>query len=759
MKITRLYLRNYRVYEQELDLPMPAGLVGVYGPNGGGKSALLESILWTLWGRSRTRNEEIRTSGVGAECITEVEFEHEGHLYQVRRTISGINSTVKAEAWADRMQVANGVRDVKQYVHSVLGMDDAAFRASVFAEQKQIAAFSAQKPAERRDLVLKLLGITPLDVARDAARKDAKVARDDVERVRGLLLDVEELRPKAAEARAAAEVAAADAESEAVATATAKEQLVAAESAFAALDEVRQEHEALVREGRSVRAEVDLAKRRVEELEAELATLAMASEELAGLLPVADGVEAVEAELRLVAAVVSASAAVARLPVLEEPAEPDDAALEAARTVAADVKARLDAVGGTIGAAAAEVERARAQLQRSASLSAEGDCPVCGQELGDAFASVQAHREQELAEASARLVAAEAEQAALQADARAAVAALRTMTEAHAAATAAARAFEQHRQQRLLVERSLAEAEAALGRAVADGELADLEARVAAGRAAARRADQLSGLLTTRKPAAEAALAEERDRHGQAEGRRAALLEKVRGLQFDAAVLESRRTERDEARARAERAAARAEAARLAAERSRMAAEHEAQRLADAEAQHAALAERSEDARHLGRMAELMNTFRTNVVATVGPRLSAQAAELFAELTDHEYDLLRVDPETYEIQIVDQGRSFGMDRFSGSETDLANLALRVAISEHVRFQSGGAVGLLVLDEVFGPLDDDRKERMLLALERLRARFGQVLVVTHASDIKEQLPSAIEVVKLPGRRATARVVGA
>jgi DNA repair exonuclease SbcCD ATPase subunit len=47
--------------------------------------------------------------------------------------------------------------------------------------------------------------------------------------------------------------------------------------------------------------------------------------------------------------------------------------------------------------------------------------------------------------------------------------------------------------------------------------------------------------------------------------------------------------------------------------------------------------------------------------------------------------------------------------------------------------------------------------MLLALERLRGRFRQVLVVTHASEIKEQMPSAIEVVKLGGRRATARLV--
>jgi hypothetical protein len=34
----------------------------------------------------------------------------------------------------------------------------------------------------------------------------------------------------------------------------------------------------------------------------------------------------------------------------------------------------------------------------------------------------------------------------------------------------------------------------------------------------------------------------------------------------------------------------------------------------------------------------------------------------------------------------------------------------------------------------------------------------VLVVTHDPDIKEQLPGAIEVIKRPGRRASARVVG-
>ncbi|HUR23393.1 MAG TPA: AAA family ATPase, partial [Acidimicrobiales bacterium] len=106
MRVTRLHLRNYRVFEDDLDLEIPPGLVGIYGLNGAGKSALIESIRFTLYGKSRTQMDEVRTSGVNAECLTEVEFEHEGHLYLVRRTISGANSQVKAEAHADGQQVA-----------------------------------------------------------------------------------------------------------------------------------------------------------------------------------------------------------------------------------------------------------------------------------------------------------------------------------------------------------------------------------------------------------------------------------------------------------------------------------------------------------------------------------------------------------------------------------------------------------------------------------------------------------------------------
>jgi hypothetical protein len=124
-----------------------------------------------------------------------------------------------------------------------------------------------------------------------------------------------------------------------------------------------------------------------------------------------------------------------------------------------------------------------------------------------------------------------------------------------------------------------------------------------------------------------------------------------------------------------------------------------------------------------------------------------ESAALFAELTDHEYQDLVVDPEDYAIRIADAGTEYELSRFSGSENDLASLSLRVAVSLVIA-ESAGELGLLVLDEVLGALDRERRERMLDALTRLQGRFRQVLLVTHNDEVKDLLPAAIEVRRGP-----------
>ena len=768
MLLTRIYLRIFRVYEDELNLEIPPGLVGIYGPNGSGKSTLLEAVLFTLWGKSRTTKEQIRSSGVGGECVTEVEFEHEGHLYLARRTLKGINSTVTVEVHCDGLLMSTGTRDAEHYIESVLGMDDAAFRASVFTEQKQLAAFSSQTPAERRRLVLQLLGVTPLDSARDAARRDARQLSADHDRLRGMLVDVSALEVEASDAEATAAAARVMAEDEKAAAEAAEQAVEAATALLAEHDQRRQEHEALVLEGKAVRQELDGATAALAEHRGELDGLDSAAEELSDLSEKMAGSVETEAQLRLLEAALAAASVVEGMVLPPEPPLEDAASLDAARSGASAARELAARAGALAESASAEFQRAREMVDRSAGLSAEADCPVCGQALGDAFETVQAHRASDLRAAEDRQVEAAAASAAASAAAREAEADLARAERSTREAALARREWESVASRRDEAVAALARAWTRLTRefprweeATAEVEqlenhIAILRARVELQKAADAKAQRLRGMLE-RRPALEASIAALSERVEAAGQQVAALREKVRALAFDPAALQVAQENRERA-ATAGRAASKAaaESALIAAREGEKAA-GAARRLADAREQHEKLSGLESDARHVGRAADLLSEFRNTVVASVGPRLSTHAAELFAELTDREYDELHVDPETYELQITDAGRPFGLDRFSGSEIDLANLALRVAISEHIHFQSGGSVGLLVLDEVFGPLDEERKARMLLALERLRGRFRQVLVVTHDSEIKEQLPNAIEVVKLPGRRATARLI--
>lgn len=757
MRLTRIHLENYRVYEDPVDIEIPPGLVGIYGPNGAGKSYFIESILWTLFGRSRTTKDEIRTAGAKAECLTEVEFEHEGHLYLVRRRLGGGTVTIKAEAMADGAQVADGARDVGRYVHSILGMDDVAFRASVFAEQKQLAAFSSSAPAERRRLVLGLLGITALDGAREQARKDARDAKNDLDRLNAALPDVEALEADLTQAeteRSRTEQAARAREQECALAEVAYRE---SEQRYRHLDERGRSYDLLVSEGKAKRKELDEVVARLARLEAEHGELDTAREELDRLAPLALEVDSLQARLDLVRAANLARDALAGLgPALTPPPRPDpelvakaNQALDVTRVARAGAQAR-------VLAARAEWTRASELAVVASTLSDEADCPMCGQALGSAFAQVQAHRQKEVAAAKLRQDEEEANLRRLEADevelARLASSATQALAEAQNAWAEYERKATRRDEAQVLWEMACARA----GGAPEAGEEAELKARLALARQAASDRANLEGRLSRLDP-----LKVDQGRERLAASALQSCVEElrraVRELGYDP-------KERDEAQVAMTEDGRRLESSRsiwMSAQSGAAAAGAQAQvaaaRLADARSHHSRVADVSERARHLGRLAELMSSFRNAVVSAIGPRLSVQAADLFAELTDREYDLLVVDPETYEIRIQDQGQFYGMDRFSGSETDLANLALRVAISEHLRFQSGGAVGLLVLDEVFGPLDDDRKDRMLAGLERLRARFQQVLVVTHDNAIKEQLPHAIEVIKKPGRRAALRLV--
>jgi exonuclease SbcC len=67
---------------------------------------------------------------------------------------------------------------------------------------------------------------------------------------------------------------------------------------------------------------------------------------------------------------------------------------------------------------------------------------------------------------------------------------------------------------------------------------------------------------------------------------------------------------------------------------------------------------------------------------------------------------------------------------SGGEEDVANLALRLAISQMIAERAGQPLSMLLLDEIFGSLDDFRRNAVVDLLRSLADSFSQVILVTH-----------------------------
>ena len=130
------------------------------------------------------------------------------------------------------------------------------------------------------------------------------------------------------------------------------------------------------------------------------------------------------------------------------------------------------------------------------------------------------------------------------------------------------------------------------------------------------------------------------------------------------------------------------------------------------------------------------------------PTVARETAELLATLTQGRYGDARLD-DSGALELFDSGAFHPLKRFSGGEQDLANLCLRIALSRSLSRQRGTEAGFIILDEVFGSQDLDRRRGLIEHLKALRQDFRQVFVVSHFDDVVDECDVQIEVVRAGG----------
>lgn len=784
MLLLSLRMQNFRQHAQT-EIRFARGLTGIIGPNGAGKSTILEAIAWAIYGSEAARgtNETIRFARAGARARVEVElsFALAGQEYRVVRSLN------HAEAYLEGRPapVATTLGGVTRYLQGLLGMSRREFFNTYFTGQKELQFLAAMGPAERGRFLSQVLGYERLRKAQELARGRRNELRHEITGLRAAMGDLEQIRAEraAAEARlreAQAALAAAQAE-----RGRAADTLAEVAPRWAEVQRARERH-------RELTHALEAAEREREALQRELARIAAERERS----------QAAERELATLrerlAALPGAAQECERLAQLARTDERRRAlaeqleALRAEMQRSAERRARVEQAPALVERYAAELERLRAehgtleqeleqrktawlrdrqdaetklqhfrdrghelkeQIRQIRELGAAGTCPTCGRPLGDDYprllreleeqwaAIVQdgkwwKSRHEQLEKKPDELAALEARLAELQ----------RTLDEKarkHARCESAVQelhALEQERAARAAREQQLARELDALPVGYDPAAHRAAEQRLQELRALEKLAARLEEAAARRAPL-EREQAEARAREAAAAARRAAAEEERRALGFAEEAFERLRLEHDRAAETLRQAELRAVELRgqlASAEQAREAAERAEARYQE---QAREVAEREDELRHHQELDAALSELRDELNARVRPELSEIASLFLTELTDGRYTALEIS-ESYDILILDEGEEKPV--ISGGEEDIANLVLRLSLSQMIAERAGHPLSLLVLDEIFGSLDVARRDNVVALLRRLEDRFEQVILITHIEGIRENLDQVLRV---------------
>ena len=782
MKLHRLRLVNFRQHA-DTEIVFGDGITGIIGPNGSGKTSLLEAIAWAIYGNPAARGDKdsIRNLRAKARAAVRVELEFSlgNHSFRVER---GLNN---AELYQNGVVVANSLKEVTARLQRVLGMTHDEFFNTYFTGQKELAVLADASRPERAAFLSRVLRHEQLTVAQERIRERRNALDHEVEGLETGLppqSEIEKERRAAetrlAEARKAAALAAADR--------TKAQQVLAEEEprwqqmverrdrtlslhgdqrvAEAAVVAARQEFQRLDKElGAALRAREELrtledAVAPISKLKAELAELdrlhredAARREEQAKLTELTRNLrlldariaELADADAALARATTEARALATKLEAAEKQVEEHQAVWvrekEYAGTKRAELLKQYD-----------EVKDHRDKVER---LGPEGECPTCRRPLGAEHAAVMGllerqlqaivddgtyfrQRLEQLAQPPAVVTQAEASRDALREEAR--QASEREVT---------------------LREQSKESARIQKERAGLAKRTEEIERRVAARDAGynAERHNEVRSELTRLEPVAlqAAALAARADRAealvSEAEIAEKALStreEHVRQLADAVKAQGFSEPKFQAARERHDRAAHSLRAAELRVAESRgelVAAEtavREAERRAtERAARERTIAERRIEYRLHNELDRAFSDLRADLNAQMRPEISALASGFLSDLTDGRYDEVDLD-EDYRVVVLDEGVPKPV--ISGGEEDIANLVLRLAISQMIAERAGQPLSLLVLDEIFGSLDESRRSHVLALLRRLGDRFPQVILITHIEQVRDGLDRVIRV---------------
>lgn len=202
MKLSRLRLTGFKSFVEPTELIIENGLTGVVGPNGCGKSNLLEALRWVM---GESSYKSMRASGMDDVIFSGTSGRPARNMAEVVLAIENSDRTAPAAFNnADEIEVSRRIEREMGSAYRINGADARARDVQTFfadastgahspalVKQGQIGELISSKPQARRRILEEAAGVSGLHSRRHEAELRLKSAETNLERLDDVMAQIE----------------------------------------------------------------------------------------------------------------------------------------------------------------------------------------------------------------------------------------------------------------------------------------------------------------------------------------------------------------------------------------------------------------------------------------------------------------------------------------------------------------------------------------------------------------------------------------